>query len=88
MKYCLIVVGLVNGVDGSFYLFVVVLEFEVIFFSCYNVVLEDKNFEVGDKILVVDIIEGIIDVVVQEVDFMEFVVFDQSKRDKFMDDVF
>ncbi|XP_024402004.1 uncharacterized protein [Physcomitrium patens] len=88
MKYCLTAAGLVNGVDGSPHPFVVVLEPEAISFSCHNVVLEDKNLEAGDKILVVDIIEGTTDVVVQEVDSMEFVALDQSKRDKSMDDVF
>lgn len=58
-------VGLVfNGVEGSFYFLIIVLEFEVVFFYCYKV-LSEQMLEVGDWFLVVDIGGGIIDIVVQ-----------------------
>lgn len=68
MKICMIGVGLVNGVDGSFYFLNMVLELEVVFFYCYKV-MSQYIFEVGDKLLVVDIGGGIFDIVVQEVVF-------------------
>lgn len=37
MKNCMVNVGLVGGIDGSFYLFVMVLELEVVLFYCYKV---------------------------------------------------
>lgn len=69
MKFCMMNVGLVGGVDGSYYLFILVLELEVVFFYCYKV-MKEQIFEVGDKILVVDIGGGIFDIVVQEVVFV------------------
>lgn len=55
-------VGFVDGVDGSFYLFMIVFELEVVFYYCYKY-LWNGVLNIGDRVLVVDIGGGIVDFV-------------------------
>lgn len=64
MKDCMVRVGLVSGIDDSY--FSIVLELEVVFFYCYQYLYESVII-VNDKILIVDIGGGIFDIVVEQV---------------------
>lgn len=66
MKHCMVSAGLVDGMDGSPYPLIVVLEPEAASFHCHKVIYE-QILEVGDKLLVADVGGGTSDIVVQEV---------------------